>query len=126
MLAGMVIGVSGKYCSGKDTAVRFLGEEGFREIDVDRIGHGVLEELKEEIAAEFGSSILDARKNVDRGKLGSVVFADRAKLSKLESIVHPLMVDRVKEQMGGEKTAINAAVLFRMVAPLFRKRRREK
>ena len=47
----LVIGVTGKYCSGKDTAVSFFKERGFTEINADKIGHQVLEKKKSEVTS---------------------------------------------------------------------------
>jgi dephospho-CoA kinase len=112
----MVIGVTGKYCAGKDTAVRFLRRRGFREIDVDRIGHRVLEEMSRAVAEEFGPSVLTPDGGVDRRRLGAIAFQSKEEMRRLESILHPLMVRRVEEALagGGGHAAINAAVLFRM------------
>ncbi|MDR1317032.1 MAG: dephospho-CoA kinase [Spirochaetales bacterium] len=122
----MILGLCGKYCSGKSEAARILGEEGFHIIDVDALGHEVLEEHAREVAAVFGEQILSAqgaaggtgdRGTVNRRKLGRVVFADSAKLKKLEAIVHPRVAEKAvklleEARRGGNPTVIHAALLF--------------
>jgi dephospho-CoA kinase len=112
----MVLGVAGKYCAGKDTAVRILKEAGFQEIDVDKIGHLVLVEMKGKVLSQFGSQILDPEGNIDRRKLGEIVFRSRKQRRRLESIVHPAMVRRVREEIRAKdrRIVINAALLFKM------------
>lgn len=112
----MIIGVAGKYCAGKDTLVGLLQERGFRHIDVDAIGHLVLEEKREAVAAEFGSEMLDPDGRIDRKRLGNVVFRDSERRKKLEGILHPAMVRRVTERIAeaAAPVVINAAVLFPM------------
>ncbi|MDR1626707.1 MAG: dephospho-CoA kinase [Spirochaetia bacterium] len=113
----MVLGLCGKYCAGKSEAARILGGEGFRVIDVDALGHEVLEEQSGEVLAAFGRNILGAEGKIDRRKLGRIVFADSARLKKLEAIVHPRVAEKasalLKEaRQSGEPTLIHAALLF--------------
>jgi dephospho-CoA kinase len=112
----MVIGITGKYCAGKDTAVQFFRKKGYTEINVDRIGHVTLEKKKREITRTFGNLILKENGNIDRRKLGNIVFSDKKSMEKLESIVHPEMVEYVKEEIAKKEgnAAINAAILFKM------------
>jgi dephospho-CoA kinase len=116
--ASFVIGVTGKYCAGKNAAVSYLLRQGFLEIDVDRIGHEVLEEpaVKKRALEAFGPAICSREGAIDRRRLGAVVFRCSGKLRLLESIVHPPMVREVEaklERIDG-RAVINAAVLFRM------------
>lgn len=113
----MILGLCGKYCSGKSEAARILGENGFRVIDVDALGHEVLEERRGEVAAAFGQNILGAEGKVDRRKLGSIVFANSARLKKLETIVHPRVAEKTAglledARKSGAPTVIHAALLF--------------
>lgn len=67
-------------------------------IDLDRLGHEVLKELKSQLVLTYGSGILDnSRKKIDRKKLGEIVFKDSRKLKLLNSIVHPLIKEKVKK-----------------------------
>jgi dephospho-CoA kinase len=95
-----------------------LIEKGFSEIDVDRIGHRVLERsgIRTELRRRFGAGIFTADDAVDRGLLGWRVFRNPRELRVLEAIVHPPMaveVQRIVRRLDG-RVAINAAVLFRM------------
>jgi len=112
----MVWGVAGKYCSGKNIVVNILKSCGFKEIDVDLLGHQVLEEQKTRVVKHFGREILASCGEIDRRKLGRVVFTDPAELRVLEGILHPVMVERVEEQVKGaaEPLVINAALLCPM------------
>ncbi len=112
----MVVGLTGKYCAGKNEAARVFAERGFRVVDVDRLGHQALEASRDEIAARFGPGVMDPHGGVDRKKLGKLVFGDRKKLRDLEDIVHPLMVERVKDLVSDDSVPhlINAALLFPM------------
>ncbi len=88
-------------------------------LDVDRLGHEVLEERRDEVAAAFGESVRRADGSIDRRAVGRIVFADPAALARLEGIVHPPMVERVRtfaaaERAAGRDLAVNAALLRRM------------
>ncbi len=112
----MVIGVTGKYCSGKDTVVSFLRDSGFTEINVDKIGHDILEDKNKDIVKVFGRKILKENSSINRRKLGNIVFSDKEEMKKLELILHPAMINRVKENIKdlNSKIIINAAILFKM------------
>jgi dephospho-CoA kinase len=110
--------VTGAYCSGKNTLASFLKQSKFSEIDVDRVGHQILDEagVRTELRRHFGTDIFNPDGSVDRRALGQRVFRDPRELRALESIVHPPMVEevtRILERMEGA-VVINAAVLFRM------------
>jgi dephospho-CoA kinase len=114
----MVIGIGGRLCAGKDRLIGFFKEHHtFCEIDVDKVGHRVLEEKKEEVAEQFGGDIMDGKGGIDRKKLGSVVFSSQKQLYRLERILHPPMravVSREIEEAGRTDIIVNAALLFHM------------
>jgi dephospho-CoA kinase len=113
----MVLGVTGGYCAGKDVAVGILALHGIVEINEDKIGHDALLALSAEVEGAFGSSVLDGEGHVDRKTLGSIVFSDPSALHRLESIVHPWMIEETKRQVsaaGNAHSMINAAILHRM------------
>jgi dephospho-CoA kinase len=92
------LGITGGITSGKSAVARMLRELGFRVIDADALGHEVMEpgtRAYGEIVAEFGAGVVGADGRIDRGKLGTLVFADRGKLERLNVIVHP----RVEEEL---------------------------
>ena len=110
----MIIGITGCYCSGKNTVCELFAKRGFSIIDVDRIGYIALLEKQTEIICIFGENIL-SNDRIDRKKLGSVVFGDPQKRNELEKIVHPWMIKKVKDLMDKDKNIIiNAALLIEM------------
>ncbi|MBN1797800.1 MAG: dephospho-CoA kinase [Spirochaetales bacterium] len=112
----MVIGVTGKYCSGKNVVSCILTEHGFTEIDVDKIGHQVLENQARQVIRTFGSRILDQAGKIDRKKLAKIVFKSKKQRIRLEHILHPLMKTRIQNiiKKNNENYVINAALLFQM------------
>ncbi len=86
------VALTGGIASGKSMVGTFLRELGVDVIEADHVVHELLSNnvaLKAEIRAAFGDSIFDAQGNINRKKLGSVVFADDTKRKKLEAMIHP-------------------------------------
>ncbi|MCX7040520.1 MAG: dephospho-CoA kinase [Spirochaetes bacterium] len=112
----MVVGLTGRYCAGKDTVARLFAARGYRVLDVDALGHEALTDRAEEVRAAFGPSVLRPDGTVDRRTLGRLVFGDPRALSRLEGIIHPVMVERVKAFLRDNPgdVLVNAAVLHRM------------
>jgi dephospho-CoA kinase len=110
----MIVGITGNYCSGKSIASSIFQKHGYEVVDVDRVGHKVLEGRKQEIVRVFGRDILEAER-IDRKRLGEIVFSDPVRKRKLEDIVHPEMVRVVREAVERKSdVVINAALLIEM------------
>ena len=111
----MVIGLTGKYCAGKDTVARVLASLGCAVIDVDALGHEALQENAARVIETFGPAVASAG-GIDRRAVGRAVFGRPDELARLERIVHPAMVRRVKERIAaaGGDVVVNAAILHRM------------
>lgn len=95
------LGLTGGIASGKSAVAAMLRELGFSVLDADSLAHKIIEPGQpayEEVLREFGSETTDGRGRVDRTKLGALVFADRAKLDKLNAIVHPRVAEAVLQQ----------------------------
>lgn len=94
-----IIGILGGIGSGKSTVATEFAKLGCKVIDADKIAHKLLETpaIKEKIIASFGQSILDSAGKIDRSKLADTVFANGDKLSLLNGIVHPPVLERVEE-----------------------------
>lgn len=117
----LTIGLTGGIGSGKSAVADLLQKLGASVIDADRLGHEAYtpnSEAWRQVVAAFGQEILTAEGEIDRRKLGSIVFADPAELARLNGIMHPLMAGMVEERKAelasaGETVAVvEAAVLF--------------
>ena len=80
--------ITGSIGSGKSAVCELLRDRGFEIIDADSIAHEQLNLCASEVAAEFGSEVLNGGK-IDRKKLGALAFKDAEKLKILEQILHP-------------------------------------
>ena len=117
----LTIGLTGGIGSGKSAVADLLRQLGASVIDADRLGHEAYtpnSEAWQQVVAAFGQEILTAEGEIDRRKLGSIVFADPAELARLNDIMHPLMARMVEDRKAelasaGETVAVvEAAVLF--------------
>ena len=100
--SGRCFGLTGGVASGKSTVARMFEELGAKVIDADRLGHELYRAplpAYKEIVSRFGSEILDSSGEIDRMRLGPIVFADAAKLRELNAILHPRIIERIEEQV---------------------------
>lgn len=111
-----IVGLAGPYCAGKNSLLPFFVERGYEVLDLDKIGHEVLELEKTRLVQVFGQDILDGDK-INRRKLGAKVFQSRRRLRKLEAIVHPRMRTQAIHLLSENPAVnfvLNAAILFRL------------
>ncbi|MBF8194682.1 dephospho-CoA kinase [Nonomuraea sp. K274] len=107
------IGLTGGIGSGKSEVSRRLSARGAVVIDADKIAREVVEPGTAGLArvvATFGDEVLRPDGSLDRERLGGIVFADSEKLAALNSIVHPLVGERVAELQG--QSADDAIVVY--------------
>ena len=91
------IGLTGGIACGKTTVARMFGDLGCKLINADAVGHEVIRKPQpayHEIIEAFGSGVLGADDEIDRTRLGNLVFSDREKLYRLNAIVHPRIFHR--------------------------------
>ncbi|WCK55523.1 dephospho-CoA kinase [Aneurinibacillus sp. Ricciae_BoGa-3] len=96
----MIIGLTGGIACGKSTVSRLLAEREARIIDADIIAREVVrpgEPAWSLIVDRFGQNILLENQQLDRIKLGSIVFSDEAARLDLNAIIHPAVRKRMKE-----------------------------
>lgn len=111
-----IIGVYGLICSGKSSFSKMLAKEldAFY-IDADKLGHEALENKKNIIVKEFSDSILDSNNNIDRKKLGSIVFSNKNKLKKLQDITYSYIEKKTEDLINStdKDVVIEAALIMR-------------
>jgi len=96
------VGLTGGIGSGKSTVDGLFRAKGAYMIDFDELAHLVEEPngpAWKGIVENFGREILNADDTINREKLGDIVFRDREKLKKLNSIVHPAVFDEWKKKI---------------------------
>ena len=98
---GTIVGITGGIACGKTTVSDLLTEKGAIPINADEIGHQLLKAdspVIEELTDAFGQDILEASGDVSRKKLGAIVFKNKAARERLNSILHPLIIERSRGQ----------------------------
>ncbi len=117
----LVIGLTGGIGSGKSEVTRKLQELGAEVIDADKVGHQAYTphtETWEAVVAAFGQGILQPNEEVDRRKLGAIVFSDPKEPARLNSIMHPRMAKMIQGQLeamrarGVKVAVLEAAILI--------------
>ncbi|PEV87766.1 dephospho-CoA kinase [Bacillus thuringiensis] len=98
----VVIGLTGGIASGKSTVSQMFRELSIPVIDADIIAREVVEQGKpayNKIVEVFGAEVLQQDGELDRPRLGSIVFYNEEKRLQLNKIVHPA----VREEMNRKK-----------------------
>lgn len=121
----MIVGLTGGIGTGKSTVSRKLRERGYPVIDLDVISREVIEypEVIDELVRNFGNEILEnqnntsGKKSISRNKLRQTVFKEEKKVSVLNSIMHPPIVEEMRKQI--EKLRKSYKTVFVEVQLLF-------
>ena len=94
------IAITGNIAAGKSAAENFLSEQGYTVTDTDEITHFLLKKssVKEKIYLCFkGYDIFNENGEIDRKKLGKIVFNNSGLLKQLEKIVHPAVIEEINK-----------------------------
>ncbi|MBS5114193.1 MAG: dephospho-CoA kinase [Erysipelotrichaceae bacterium] len=96
----MIIGITGGIATGKSTVSHYLKQLGYQVIDADQISFEALtKDTKciQNVLTKFECQ--DQNGNIDRKKLGEIIFNDKIKQQQLEDIVHPYVIKNIKKQI---------------------------
>lgn len=110
----VVLGICGPACSGKNEVCKILAQKGFLIIDADALGQQALQVKVKDLIETFGRSVADENGQINRKKLGMIVFSSRAALKKLNAISHPYIVQEIQHiirENPDRDIALNAALL---------------
>lgn len=117
----VVIGVTGNIGSGKSTVCQILAGLGAMVIDADRLAHEAYKphsQTWQELISIFGKNIVKPDGEIDRQKLGQIVFSDHNALAQLNQIVHPEALRLARERIadyrrhGARAVALEATLLI--------------
>lgn len=99
----LLVGLTGGIGSGKSTFAALLGERGAQIVDADVLGHDAIrpgERAWQDIVDQFGDEVLaPGTMQIDRKRLGEIVFADDNKRAALNAIVHPEIFRRIADAL---------------------------
>jgi dephospho-CoA kinase len=111
----IVLGLTGPSGAGKGEVARRLQSLGAHVIDADAVYHALLvppSPCLDALCARFGKEILTDAGELDRKKLGSIVFSDKSALNDLNAIAHRYVMERVRKELSAlQKSGRALAVL---------------
>jgi len=119
----MIIGLTGGIASGKSTISKILKDLGAHIIDADIIARKVVgkgQKAYNKIVQSFGEEILQDDGELNRKKLGDIVFSDKTKLDLLNRITHPEIISSIDEEIscvkakGYKMIVLDAAILLEL------------
>ncbi len=117
----LLVGLTGGIGCGKTEVARMFKELGAKIIDADAIGKKVVEKnagVRIAIKNIFGSQFMNSDGKLKRKELGSFVFADEKQKKKLNDIVHPHLLIRIKKEVASAKRenreiiVVDAALIY--------------
>ena len=109
------LGLTGGIASGKSSVAGMLRDQGYTVLDADALAHQLIEPGQpayKEALAEFGGDIAPGGKRIDRAKLAAIVFADPAKLARLNAIVHPRVLAAILQKFAEWQRAGDREIVF--------------
>jgi dephospho-CoA kinase len=100
----LIIGMTGGIGSGKSEVLKIFASLNIKVIDLDKISKEIAEnspEAIEEIKNLFGQALFNKENELNRKKLRDIIFSDKNLKIKLEKILHPKILNEVKEKLSG-------------------------
>ena len=111
----IVIGLTGGIGTGKSEVAQVLQELGAVRVSADELAHRAYRpgtDTWREVVDAFGEEVLHPNGEIDRRKLGAIVFADPAALGRLNAIVHPQIYTMAEAELREKRTWDAPAVVL--------------
>jgi dephospho-CoA kinase len=109
------VGLTGNIASGKSHAAQLFAEQGAHIIDADRVVHELLAcgtKTYEKVIGAFGTEILDPNREIDRKKLGKIIFSDPGKRALLNQLTqHDVGVEILRRIFELEQSSFRGIVI---------------
>lgn len=93
-----VIGLTGGIASGKSQVTNYLKDKNYLVIDADKIAREIVNPGQagyQAVVNYFGTGILTEEGEIDRDRLGQIVFQDSNQMKKLNELLHPLIFEKI-------------------------------
>ena len=113
-----VIGLTGNIATGKSLVGKTLAQLGAEHIDADQLAHRVMargQPAWRQIVAIFGEDVLQPGGEIDRRKLGAIVFSDARALGQLEQIVHPEVIACTRKRIAASLAAVVVVEAIKLI-----------
>ena len=99
---GMILaGLTGNYGMGKSSVAAMFRDLGAVTLDCDEIVSNLLTARKvlRSIRRLFGDSVFSSDRNLDRAALAEIIFSDSRMRLKLEGLLHPMVLRKLKQEL---------------------------
>ena len=109
------VGLVGRAGSGKTTVARALEADGAVIIDADALGHEVTRDdpdVRAALSAEYGADVYGPG-GLDRARVAARVFRDVEARERLNRLVHPRILERMRRRLEGLSVPGSTAPLHR-------------
>jgi dephospho-CoA kinase len=113
-----VIGITGGIGSGKSMFCRMISENGYKVINADFVAKELYirnKNLSKKLVLAFGKDILNFKGKIILPKLKEIIFSSKKNFLKVNSIVHPVVIDTIKKDIKKAKEKViivEAALIF--------------
>jgi dephospho-CoA kinase len=114
----LLIGITGNIGTGKSTVASMLASLGALVIDADKVAHEVMRAgtaAHTQIVETFGPQVLRPDGEVDRARLGSIVFANPTLLARLEAIVHPATLEAIARRIAATSADVVVVEAIKLI-----------
>ncbi len=113
-----IIGLTGNIATGKSAVLKMLADLGAKTIDADALVHRLMKKgtpIWQAVVEDFGPDILTVEGEIDRARLGAIVFSQPAALRRLEAIVHPAVMAHTEELISQAEEAVVAIEAIKLI-----------
>lgn len=113
-----IIGLTGNIATGKSLVGEMLVRLGAEHLDADQLTHEVMgcgTPVWAQIVDRYGPQILGSDREIDRHKLGEIVFREPEALAQLERLVHPEVIDRTIEWIAASSAAVAVVEAIKLI-----------
>ena len=103
------IAITGSIATGKSTVTKMIRDAGYSVINSDAVSREITSKGSvglNRIILEFGEDYLTDNGELNRSKLGELIFSDLDQRNKLNSILHPLIINEIKNKINNSKEEI--------------------
>lgn len=120
-----ITGLTGMSGAGKSTAAKIFSERGFNVLDCDLLARNTTQDPRflNELCLSFGEKLLNADGTLDRKKTAEVVFSDKEKNARYQSLIFPYITYKIMKAVrcyeGEGGILLDAPTLFEAKLDMF-------